>query len=162
MISQPLQFQRHAAQHLRARRHLAAGQTFDSLTVRHCVAHRRIARQRFHVMNCALARPALERPFHAAMLVAKRDFQVKHLFAVALETKVSWLDYPGVNWADGDLVNFFAFDPVKVHDAHKPLLVSRPAPGVMAGTLRFNEPHGLEPRMTFGSHAELFGNLALE
>ena len=96
------------------------------------------------------------------MLIAQRDFQVKHLLAVALKAEMARLDDAGVDRADRDLVNFLPLDAVKVHHADDGTLVRITAPGVVTGPIRRVEPHRLEPRMPVGPHAELLGNLALE
>ncbi len=81
------------------------------------MANRGVARHVFHDMNSTFVRPAHEGRLDAAMLVAERDLQVKDLLAMALEAEMPRLDDPGVNRANRDLVDLFAFNPEKVGDA---------------------------------------------
>src|ERR1017187_495539 len=162
VIGQSFQFQRHATQYLCSRGWLAACQSFNSLTVRGCVADRRVARQRFHVMDRALVRSTHQRSLHATVLITERDFQMEYMFAMALKTEMSGLDHARMNRADSHFVHFLAFDAVKVRHADEGLFARRPAPGVVAGALRLDEADRFKPRMSFGVQAELFRNLALE
>ena len=159
MIGHPLQFQRHPAQHLRPGRHFAARQTFDGLTVRRRMAHRRITRQRFHVMNRPLVRPANKRPLHAAMLIAQRNFQMKHLLAVTLETEMAGLDDSRMDRADCDFVNLVAVDCEEIRDAGQRRLAGRRVSRKTIGRMKTNR---LQPRMTLRHHAPLFRDLAFK
>ena len=92
-------------------------------------------------------RSAGQRLFDAAMLIAQRDFQVQHLLAGALETKMAGLDHARVDGADGHFVNLAAADA-------KELAVG----GRVAGA----SPHRLEPGMALRLETVLFPYLALE
>ena len=59
-------------------------------------------------------RAAEKRFFNSAMLVAEGDFKVKNLFARALKPEMPGLDDPGMDRADGDLVNLAALNPEKL------------------------------------------------
>ena len=78
-------------------------------------------------MDRALVRAADQRPLHAAMLIAERDFQVKHVLAVALEAEVPRLDDARVDGADGDLVDLVALDAVEVGHADQDAALARGA-----------------------------------
>ena len=93
-------------------------------------------------------RTAGERLLHAAMLVAKRDFQVQHLFTRALKTEVARLNDARVDRADGHLVNLAAIHAEKFCR--------------WRARCRYVLPHGLEPGMSFGCEAVLLPNFALE
>jgi hypothetical protein len=72
-------------------------------------------------------RSAHQRFFDTAMLKPKRDLEMKDVFAVALEAKVSRLDDSRVHRSHGDFVNLAAFDfeesshagPATMIDAHR-------------------------------------------
>ena len=81
------------------------------------MAYRGVARHMFHDMKSTFVRPAHEGGLDAAMLVAERDLEVKDLLAMALEAEMSGLDDAGVNRANRDLVDLFAFNPEEVGDA---------------------------------------------
>ena len=98
-------------------------------------------------MDRALVRPADQRPLDAAMLIAERDFQVKHVLAVALKAKVSRLDHAGVDRADGDLVDLLAVDAEEVGHAGHDGGADGPRPGVVSRAVGGVEANRLEPGM---------------
>ncbi len=162
MVRDPLEFQRDAAEHFGARGRRGAGQRLDRLRVSRRVADGRVAGERLHEVRRPPVRPADERALDAAMLVAERNLQVEHLLAVALEAEMPRLDDARVDRADGDLVDFLALDAEELRHARQDFLVRLAAPRVAAGAVRAMEPDRLQPRMAFGPHAPLLGDLALE
>ena len=130
--------------------------------VRERVADRRVAGDRLHVRQRPLRRPPDERALDAAVLVSERDLEVEDLLAVALEPEVPGLDHAGVDRADRDLVHLVSLDPEEVRHARRDRGVRRPAPGVVARTIRVVVTHRLQPGMPLEPHAELLGDLALE
>src|SRR5262249_41875136 len=87
---------------------------------------------------------------------------MEDVLAVALEAKVSRLDDAGVDRADSDLVNFLSFDSVKIGHSNNGACAPLPSPCIVAREVGCVETHRLQPRMAFGTHAELLRNLALE
>ena len=116
----------------------------------------------FHDMKSTFVRPAHQGGLDAAMLIAKRDLQVKDLLAMALEAEMPRFDHAGVNRTDRDLVDLFAFNPEKVRDADHRSLARSPAPRVVAGAVRAMKANRLEPGMAFGTEPVLLGQLPLE
>ena len=108
VVGDPLQFHGHAAKHWARAGTRVGRQRLDRAAVRHCVADRRVARERLGVVDRPRQRAADHRPFHAAVLIAQRDFQVVHRFAMALEAKMSGLDDARVHRANGHLVHLVA------------------------------------------------------
>ena len=139
-----------------------AGQSFDRLAIGRGVADRRVAGQRFHVVDRAFVRAADERPLDAAVLIAEVNLQVKHVLAVALEAKAARLDHAGMHRADGDFVNLAPLDLKVVGHAGQNLLARRAAPGIVARPIRVVIAERLEPGMAARDHAPLLGDLALE
>ena len=117
MVGQAFEFQGHSPQDLAANRNLAASECFDCLRVGRRMADRCVACERLHVMDRPFVRSAAHRPFDAAVLVAQGDFQVEHVFAVALKAKMAWFNHPGMYRANGDFMDFFAIDTIKIHDS---------------------------------------------
>ncbi len=68
-----------------------------------------VASSGFHEMYRADIRAACERLFDAPVLVAKGNFQMLDLFAVALETEMPWLDDTCMYRPDSDFVRLAAF-----------------------------------------------------
>ena len=58
MVREPLKLERDAANPLGARGDLRSGKRLDKLRVRGRVAHRRVARERFHIVKGTRARSA--------------------------------------------------------------------------------------------------------
>jgi hypothetical protein len=96
------------------------------------------------------------------VLITKRNLQVKDVLAVTLKVKVPRLNDSGVDWADGDLVDFLSLDSVIIGIARHGDLVRLPTPGIVTRAVGRVETHRFQPGMTFGSDAELLGDLALE
>jgi hypothetical protein len=96
------------------------------------------------------------------MLVSERDLEVKDLFTVALEPKVSGLDDPGVHGSHGHFVDFIPLDAKEVGnpDGRRASVHLRPRLG--SPRMGRVEAHGFEPRMARGFDTELLGDLALE
>src|ERR1039458_5673552 len=69
------------------------------------LADGRVAGHGFYLAHRRAMRPARQRLLDTAMLIAERNFQMQHLFAVALKTKMARLDDARVNRPDGDFVN---------------------------------------------------------
>jgi hypothetical protein len=82
------------------------------------------------------------------MLVAEGDLEEQHALSVALETKVSRLDDPGVHRADRDFVDLVAVHPEEVRRAR-----SRACP---------EEPDRLEPGVPLRDEGKTLGDLPLE
>ena len=59
-------------------------------------------------------------------------------------------------------MDFLAFDAVVVGYADDRFLTRLTSPSVVARPVRRVKSHWLEPRMPFGTHAVLLGDLALE
>ena len=108
----------------------------------------RIAGKIFRVMQCPFGGLIDHSFFNAAMMVAKRDFQMINMFAMALEPEMSRFDNSGVNRSNGYFVNVFAFDAVEVASAGQD--------GCVRVTQRF------KPRMTFRFQPELFSDFPFE
>ena len=49
--------------------------------------------------------------FDPAMLIAKRYFEMKNIFAMTLKTEMTRLNDSGVHRANSYFVNFLAFEP---------------------------------------------------
>ena len=81
----------------------------------------------------------------APMLVAERNLQVQHLFAVALEPKMPGLDDARMHRPDGNFVYLFAFHLEEV--SHPDLTGWRGRVRIHAASVRSMESDGLEPRM---------------
>ncbi len=126
------------------------------------MANRYIPRQCLRVMDGPWIGSADHPPFHASVLIAQRDFQMEHVFAVALEAKMSGFDDAGVDRPHRHLVNLRPFDAVEVGHAGNQRFVFRPAPGVVAAPVGAVISDGLEPGMALGAKSELFADLALE
>ena len=126
------------------------------------MANRRVACKRLHVVNRPFVRSTAHRPFDAAVLIAQGNFQVKHMFAVALKAKMAWLNHPRMHGANGDFMDFFAIDTIKIHDARHGLTLlffERDAKHHVPARYEALEPHRLEPRVAFRSNAELLRHL---
>src|SRR5450756_1258674 len=82
--------------------------------------------------------------------------------AVALEPEVAGLDHAGVDRADRDLMYLDSLDPEEFRHARRDRSIRRPAPGVVAGTIRMMETHRFEPGMPVERHAVLLADLALD
>jgi hypothetical protein len=162
VIRQPLQLQRDAPQRLRPGRFLGTGQSLDDLAIRGGVSDRRVSGQRFGVMDGARVRPADHPLLHASVLISEGNFQMEHLFAVALKPKMARLDDAGVDRSHGHLMHLLAFDTIEIGDADPRRIVVCPAPRIVPRTIRAMIPHRLEPGMPLGSKSELLSNLALE
>ena len=67
-----------------------------------------VAGKRLRVVDGARIGAAQHGPFHAAMLVAQRDFQMVDRLAVTLEAKMARLDDAGMDRTDGDFMDLFA------------------------------------------------------
>ena len=66
---------------------------------------RRISGERFHKVQGTFVRPACERLLNAAMLIAKRNFQMLYYFPVALKAKMPRFDNAGMYRPDGNFMN---------------------------------------------------------
>src|SRR5262249_25741170 len=143
-------------------RDLTGREGLHRLAIRRRMADGCVAGHGFQRVDGPLVRPASEHSLRTAMLIAERDLQVKDLFAVALETEMARLDNAGVNRTDRDLVDFLPLDAVEVGDADDGGLARRPAPDVVAGTVRGVKANGLEPGVTIRAYAVLLGDLPLE
>jgi hypothetical protein len=95
-------------------------------------------------------------------LVPKRDLEVKHFLAVALEAEVTRFNDARVHGADGHLVNLLSFDTVEIGDADLDRFPGRPVPGILARTPRGVISNGLKPGVALEPNAELFGDFPLE
>jgi hypothetical protein len=78
-------------------------------------------------------RPAGERLFDTAMLIAKGDFKMESFLARALETEVARLDDAGMDGSNSHFVNLTSINTEK------------PAVG---GRVALGAPYRFEPRMT--------------
>ena len=91
-------------------------------------------------------------PLHAAVLVAQRDFEMEHLFAVADEAEGARLDDAGVDRPAVDLVQRGPFDRVEG------VVVDRTTAVVAVE----GKAQRFVPRHVGEAHAVAFGDLALE
>src|SRR5436305_133597 len=124
---------------------MSAQQRLDQLTVGSRMANRRVASHGLQSVDRPLAGTADQGALGAAMLVAKRNLQVKDVLAMTLKAEMPRLDDARMHRADRYLVNLLALDVVIVHDAGDGRFTGRPAPGVMAGTIRGMKAHRFEP-----------------
>jgi hypothetical protein len=92
---------------------------------------------------------AKEKALNTPVLITEVNLKMMNSLAKAHEAKASGLDYPRVNGTDGDLVDFFAVDPVKWV-------------GVALGTSRHFEANGFQPGVPGDSDGVLLVQLALE
>ena len=115
------------------RRGTAGGERFENLTVRGRVSNRRVASQRFGVVNRPFVRAANEGAFDTAMLIAERDFQMEHMLAMTLEAEMARLDDARMHRPHCHLVNLRA---VHRYPLPHPRLGRRPAPGGSPATAR--------------------------
>jgi hypothetical protein len=87
---------------------------------------------------------------------------MEHVFAVTLKAKMAWFNHAGVYGPHGDFVDFFALDPIELHDSRHGLIVLGALPGVVPRSRRWMKSHRLEPRVTFRSNAELLGDFSFK
>jgi hypothetical protein len=87
---------------------------------------------------------------------------MQYLFAMALKAKMPRLDDACMHWPNGDLVNLFALDPVKIHDPNAGLPLGLLALTIGIRSACSNEADRLRPRVAFGNDAPLFRDFALE
>jgi hypothetical protein len=103
-----------------------------------------------------------EKRFGTTVLVAQRDFQVQHFFAVALEAKVAGFNDAGMNRTDGNLVNLFTIHTIeRVIARDRFVSIERP-PGCRRAIVCCVVAKRLKPRMAQRVNTELFGNLPLK
>src|SRR5690242_1777097 len=81
------------------------------------------------------------------MLVAQRDLEMQHGFTRALETEVAGLDDPGVDRADGNLMNLRPLNPIEIANCRSKAMV---------------QPNRFEPRMPGGHEPVLLPDFAFE
>jgi hypothetical protein len=90
-----------------------------------------------HLEKRRPVRPAPQSGLYPAVLVSQNDLEVEHLLTVALEAEVTWLDYPGVHRADGNLMDLVAGHgeevaiPVRVSHRLEPWVATRDAPELL-------------------------------
>ena len=162
MVCKPFELQRNAANDLRTRRRRAAGQRLNHLRIGRGMPDGRVAGQRFGVMNAAQPRSADQRFFNTAVLISQRNFKVKHLFAMALETKMSRLNHTGMHRPDRDLMGLFAGHAIKITHARHNRLSGHTIPGITSLAPRRTIPHRFEPRMMLRMQPVLFCNLTFK
>ena len=68
-------------------------------------------------MDRALAGTSDECAFNSAMLIAKRNLQMKDILAMTLEAKMTGLDNSGVYWAYRDFVDLIPSHREEIGDA---------------------------------------------
>src|SRR5258708_31434998 len=107
-----------------------------------------VAGNRFGEMDASLVRTAAQRRLDAPMLVAERDFEMKHALAVAVETEMPRLDDTRMHRANRDFVHLSSgyLEELDVLD-------------------RFSatrEANRLQPRVALRRNAALLGDFALE
>jgi hypothetical protein len=110
----------------------------------------------------ALGWPSNERVLDTAMLVPQGNLEVVDVLAVALKSEVTGLDDPGMNGADGDLVNLVSLDAIEIHDTDNGDVAFWSFPRVVSFAPRTNEAHRFEPRMPVRRDAPLFRDVTLE
>src|SRR5204863_2390410 len=120
----------------------------EELAVSRRVTGRRVTGNRLGEIQAAPVGPAAQRPFDAAMLVAKRDFEMDHPLAMAVEAEMPGLNDTGMHRADRHLVDLRTGD-------REELRVTNDWPAR-------REPHGVQPGMPFRMNAVLLRNLPLE
>ena len=126
VVGNALQLQRYAADRLGAGRDAHPGEGFNGLAIGSRVADRRVARQRFHVMDRPRRRPSGQRSLYAAMLISERDLQVIDILPVALEPEVPGFDDARMHGAHRDLMDFFSLDAEKLRIPDDDLSVPMP------------------------------------
>ncbi len=108
-------------------------------------------------MNRPAVGAACKALLNAAMLIAQRNFKVKHIFSVTLESKMPGFDDTGMYGPDSDLVDFFAFDPKIIRQADFRCFPGR---GLwMVLSVWCMEANGFQPGMIFGHQVPLFIDL---
>ena len=132
---------------------LLSGQFLAQLRVGRGVRHGAVARDALgHERLAQHVVVGRHGPLHAAVLVAQRDFEMEHLFAVADEAEGARLDDAGVDRPDVDLVQRGPFDRVEG------LVVDRTTAVVAVE----GKAQRFVPRHVGEAHAVAFGDLALE
>jgi hypothetical protein len=126
------------------------------------MADRGIPGNGLECMDSSLGRTADEHTLRSSVLIAKRDFQMEDLLTVTLETKMPGFNNPCMDRTDGHFVNLAPFDPVIIGDAHDGGLSWRPAPTIVARTVRTMKTNRLEPRVAVRTDAVLFGDFPFE
>src|SRR5579872_2139759 len=122
-------------------------QGFQNGCVCRGVRNRSVACDGFHLVDCRLVGSSDERFFNPPMLVAERNFKMQHFFSSALKSKMSRLDDAGMNWANGNFMDFAAADAEE-------LAIGR--------RIAAAAPYGFEPGMTFWFESVLLPNFTFK
>src|SRR5207253_6881514 len=115
------------------------------------MADGRVACQGFDEVDGPCVRSAHECTLNPAMLIAKGNFQVEDVLAVALETKMSRLNDAGVHRPHCYLVDFFPFNAVEVRHANDRRCAFPVLPNLVTGAIRLVKADWLEPGMALGA-----------
>ncbi len=162
MVGEPLQLERHAAQHRGPGRDLEVGQGLHPVGVGDGVPHRGVAGDRLEERPGAPVGAAGQHGLDTAVLVAEDDLEREDVLAVALEAEVARLDHAGVHRPHRHLVDLLPLHAEEGVVARNGGRVRDPAPGVDSGHERRLEAERLQPGVALRPHAELLEDLPLE
>ena len=105
--------------------------------------------------------------FKPSVLITQSNLKVQHVFTVALKAEMPRLNNPGMYGANGNFVDFFAFNPVEgiglgslARRCGKRAAFGLRS-GIGFGGVR-DAAHRLEPGMSLGPYAPLFKYLAFK
>ncbi len=147
VVGEAFEFEGEGAEPLGAEGRFGLGEGFEESGVGGGVGNGGIAGGGFDLGEGGAVRAAGEGVFDPAVLVAEGDFEVEHVFALALEAEMAWLDDAGVDGADGDLMDFGALDLEE---------------GVGRGVGAVRGADGFEPGVVDGGEVVLLPDLAFE